>query len=197
MPLVPPGRRFYSQAMRRALALAAACTFLVTACTAGHSRPAADSQTSPGSGAAPSPSGPAPVPGATYAAGGCGRTPLLLGAAPGWAASANPPPIRYALADRGEVAGFLFGYPLVAPASATESDKVLWVVDSVRAGPLRVTGHPLGAARPVVSSSWPANSEPGEIYPSLISVPSPGCWRFTLAWPGHTDTVDLRCVSRR
>ena len=98
------------------------------------------------------------MPGATYAAGGCGSTPLLLGSAPTWAASANPPPLRYALADQGEVAGFLFGYPMVAPASAADSDKVLWVVDSPRGGPLRVTGHPAGAAKPVVSSVWPPDS---------------------------------------
>jgi hypothetical protein len=60
-----------------------------------------------------------------------------------------------------------------------------------------VTGHPLGAAKPVVSSSWSADSEPGEIYPSQITVPSPGCWRFTLAWPGHSDTVDLGYIAHR
>jgi len=179
--------------MRRALALAAACAFLVAACTASHPH----AQASSGSGTAASTSGPAPVPGATYAAGGCGSTPLLLGSAPTWAASANPPPLRYALADQGEVAGFLFGYPLMAPASAADSDKVLWVVDSPRGGTLRVTGHPVGAAKPVVSSVWPPDSGPGEIYPSQIEVPSPGCWRFTLAWPGHSDTVDLRYIGHR
>ena len=40
-------------------------------------------------------------------------------------------------------------------------------------------------------------SEPGEIYPSEIVVPSPGCWHFTLSWNGHTDTVDLWYVRHR
>jgi len=38
---------------------------------------------------------------------------------------------------------------------------------------------------------------PPPIYPSEIVVPSPGCWRFTLSWNGHTDTLDLRYVRHR
>src|SRR5215831_17802499 len=80
-------------------------------------------------------------------------TRLLRGAAPAWASAANPPPIRYALAERGQVAGFLFGYPLMAGNPRPYSDKIFWVVAHPRDGlPLRLTGHPLGAATPVVSS---------------------------------------------
>ena len=144
------------------------------------------------------PTGPPPVPGAEYTSGGCGATWLLRGAAPGWASSANPPPIRYALAQRGQAAGFLFGYPLMAGNPQPYSDKILWVVATSRGGqPLRLTGHPVGAAAPVVSSTRPADSAPGEIYPSEIVVPSPGCWRFTLSWNGHTDTLDLWYVRHR
>ena len=96
------------------------------------------------------------------------------------------------------MAGFLFGYPLMAGNPQPYADKVLWVVASPRDGmPLRLTGHPLDAAAPVVSSTWPADSSPGEIYPSEIEVPSPGCWQFTLSWNGHTDTVDLWYVRHR
>lgn len=27
--------------------------------------------------------------------------------------------------------------------------------------------------------------------PSIIDMPTAGCWQFTLRWSGHTDTVDL------
>jgi len=181
----------------------AACAVLVAACTAGRTPSAAtragpSAQANSRSGQAGLPAGPPPVRGAAYAGGGCGATPLLAGAAPGWASAAHPPPIRYALAERGQAAGFLFGYPLMAGNPQPYSDKILWVVASPRDGmPLRLTGHPLGAAAPVVSSEWPADSAPGEIYPSEIIVPSPGCWQFTLSWNGHTDTVDLRYVRRR
>jgi len=92
----------------------------------------------------------------------------------------------------------LFGYPLMAGNPQPYSDKVLWVVASPRDGqPLRLTGHPLDADTPVVSSTWSADSAPGEIYPSEIVAPSAGCWQFTLSWNGHTDTVDLWYVKHR
>ena len=193
----------YSHGMTRVASLVvAACAVLITACTAGHAPLAAGTGTPAqrnGSAAqAGRPASPPPVQGAAYASGGCGATPLLLGSAPRWASSANPPPIRYALAERGQAAGFLFGYPLMAGNPQPFSDKILWIVASPRGGmPLRLTGHPLHAARPVVSSTWPADSTPGEIYPSEIEVPAPGCWQFTLSWNGHTDTIDLWYVRHR
>jgi|SRR5450755_337834 hypothetical protein len=189
--------------MPRAVALAAvACALAATACTAAHHRPmtagVGASAAPAGRAAASRPASPPAVRGATYIGGGCGATRLLIGMAPGWASSARPPPIRYALGERGGVAGFLFGYPLMARNPAPYSDKILWVVGSSRDGlPLRITGHPLGAARPVVSSTWPADSSPGEIYPSEVVVPTPGCWQFTLAWHGHSDAVDLLYVRHR
>jgi len=146
----------------------------------------------------PQRSGPPPVPGANYAAGGCGPRPLLSGARPAWTASARPPPLIYVLGRHEQVAGFLFGFPLMAGHPEPFSDKILWVVRSDRHGaPIRLTGHPLNAATPVVRSSWSAGSSPGNIYPSDIEVPAPGCWRFTLAWYRHTDTVDLWYVRHR
>jgi len=197
-------RERYSHRMAwAAILVVAACALFATACTAGHPAPAQTGvgtpapATSPGAHANVS-TGPPPVRGAAYTSGGCGATPLLRGPAPGWASTANPPPIRYALAERGQVAGFLFGYPLMAANPQPYSDKILWVVASSRDGlPLRLTGHPLDAATPVVSSTWPADSGPGEIYPSEIVAPSPGCWQFTLSWSGHTDTVDLWYVKHR
>lgn len=142
--------------------------------------------------------GPPPVPGANYAAGGCGPRPLLSGVLPPWTASARPPAMIYVLGRHQQVAGFLFGFPLMAGHPEPFTDKILWVVRSDRHGaPLRLTGHPLNAATPVVRSSWSAGSSPGNIYPSDIEVPAPGCWRFTLAWHRHTDTVDLWYVAHR
>ena len=192
----------YSHGMARVASLvAAACAVLLAACTAGGTlpptgtgTPAQRNSSIAQAGRTASP----PVQGAAYASGGCGATPLLLGPAPRWASSANPSPIRYALAKREQVAGFLFGYPLMAGNPQPFSDKILWVVASPRDGmPLRLTGHPLNAVKPVVSSTWPADSTPGEIYPSEIEVTAPGCWQFTLSWNGHTDTIDLWYVRHR
>jgi hypothetical protein len=138
------------------------------------------------------------VKGATYATGGCGPRPLLSGARPPWTASANAPAMIYVLGKNRQVAGFLFGFPLMAGHPHPYTDKILWVVRPPRGHqPLQLAGHPLHAAGPVIRSSWPADSSPGPIYPSDIEVPTPGCWQFTLTWQGHTDTVDLWYVRHR
>jgi hypothetical protein len=88
-------------------------------------------------------------------------------------------------------AGFLFGYPL--KAGRPEGNKILWVVGLPRNGSsLDVTGHPLNAVSPSIHLTFPANSNPGEIYPSGVNVPKPGCWRFDLAWDGHKTSIDLK-----
>ena len=157
--------------LRYVAVLATGCGLLAAACTSGRHTPV------------PPPSG-------------CDATRIRVGAAPHWAATANPPHIPYALAARGRAAGFLFGNPLRAGDPAHKANKILWIVASPRDGkPLRLSAHPVGATAPVVTSTWPANSEPGEIYPSIINVPAPGCWHFTLSWNGHSDTVDLRYIS--
>jgi len=187
---------------------AVAAVLAVTACSAARpahrappapSRPAtATAAPAPAPPAVPRPSEPPPVPGANYVTGGCGPRPLLRGDVPSWTASANPPALVYVLGRHQQIAGFLFGFPLMAGHPEPFADKILWVVRSNRHGaPLRLTGHPLNAATPVVRSSWPANSSPGNIYPSDIEVPSPGCWRFTLTWHRHADTVDLWYVRHR
>lgn len=183
--------------MRRLLALAAAAAVTAVAgCTTTTTSGTAQQRPGP-SGAARGASAAGPA--------GCGATTLSRGRPPawtnpGWANSANtaPPPIVHAVSAKGEVAGFLFSYPLMAGNPVPYSDKILWVVRLPRDGqPLTVTGHPLGAPRPAVSTVWAADSQPGEIYPSEIQVPRPGCWTFTVAWNGHSDTLDLPYVAHR
>jgi hypothetical protein len=96
------------------------------------------------------------------------------------------------VSTHGDVAGFLFGDPLRSGHPNNPTNKILWVVKQPRNGrPLYVTGHPLDAASPLTHDTQPADSSPGEIYPSIIDEPTAGCWQMTLAWNGHTDTVDL------
>ena len=57
-----------------------------------------------------------------------------------------------------------------------------------------LTGRPPAGQAPPVTLDWAADSFPGEIYPSTVDVPVPGCWQFTAEWNGHTATVDLRYV---
>jgi hypothetical protein len=101
--------------------------------------------------------------------------------------------VRYAVSAGGNVVGVLFGYRLRAGRPENPANKILWIVRQPRRGqPLHIRAQPVGFSARDVSMSWPANSSPGEIYPSIDNVPLAGCWRFTLRWAGHTDLVALR-----
>jgi hypothetical protein len=84
------------------------------------------------------------------------------------------------------------GYIFSSLTAGPPDNKILWYVRFPREGkPLMAEGHPLGASQPVARFSQPANSGPGEIYPSGPVVPTAGCWHFTLTWNGNSAAVDL------
>lgn len=141
---------------------------------------------------------PSPTPSASVVSAGCGSTAVVFGGIPKWLDDAgghnNPGYLPYVIAHPQIAAGFIFSYPL--KASQTEHpNKILWVVRSSRNGaPLLIDGHPLGATSPSVHDERPANSGPGEIYPSGTDVPSAGCWQFDLHWGPNHAQVELNYV---
>lgn len=138
-----------------------------------------------------------PAPSAiVVAGGGCGKTAVDKGGEPAWlthaGANNNPKDVPYVIADPPIAAGFLFGYPLRSGTPSNPSNKILWVVDRPREGnQLAVSGHPRDAATPTTHATFPADSGPGEIYPSEVDVPSAGCWHFDLTWGANHTSVDL------
>jgi hypothetical protein len=134
----------------------------------------------------------APTATATATDGGCGSTTVFIGGIPATlnrAAGDNAPSgVPYAVAHPASAAGFIFGYPLHTPSSG---NKILWVVGARRTGDLVIDGVPLGKSAPAVHYSFPANSGPGEIYPSGVDVPQPGCWAFTLRFAGQVTQIEL------
>jgi hypothetical protein len=142
-------------------------------------------------------SGPSPnaVPtGASAVAGGCASTPLYRGASPAWTRNdGGPTSLLQATAHKGRAAAFIFGNPLRAGHPQNPDNKILWVVRLPREGSeLTISGHPVGASAPTVTLTESANAGPGEIYPSIVDVPKPGCWQFALGWNGHEDTIELK-----
>jgi hypothetical protein len=138
------------------------------------------------------------TPGPTPVAGGCGATSLHRGTLPGWAepsysaSGSRSTPWPYGVARNGTAVAVVFGFPLRAGTPANRTNKVLWIVRLPRNGsPLTVTARPMRGAGPSVHASWPADSGPGEIYPSYLNVPHAGCWRVTLSWAHHSDSIDL------
>jgi hypothetical protein len=128
--------------------------------------------------------------GAHEAGGGCGQTPVYTGGElPEWA-TVNAPRLPYVVGRPGTVIGYLFPPRLTAGDIA--SNKILWYVATPRDGQaLLAAGHPLDAATPIARFTKAADSFPGEIYPSGPTVPSAGCWRFTLTWLGGAERADV------
>lgn len=121
---------------------------------------------------------------------------MVRGGVPAWVdvagAQNNPDGLPYVVAIPPSAAGFIFGYPLRAGHPQSPTNKILWVVGLPRNGsPLEVSGRPLNATTPSIHQTQLADSGPGEIYPSIIDVPKPGCWRFDLSWAGNHTAVDL------
>lgn len=165
-------------------------TTLLVGCSTSSSISARPPTASPNASPAPSAQAAHIVPG------GCGSTPLVSGGIPSWLDDAgahnNPTGLPYVVASPVHAAGFVFGYPLSAGHRQDPSNKILWVVGVPRAGSsLEITGHPLNALTPSVHVTQPANSTPGEIYPTIVDVPKAGCWHFDLAWSGNKTSVDL------
>jgi hypothetical protein len=131
-----------------------------------------------------------PPPGSATLGGGCGATEVYQrGVLPDWANVNAPTYLPYVVAAPGLAVGYLFNSPLRA---TPDGNKILWYVGTPRDGfALDATGHPLGAAEPIATFSKVADSGPGEIYPSGVTVPAPGCWHFTLTWHGGDQHADV------
>ena len=90
------------------------------------------------------------------------------------------------MGERGEIVAALFGHPLTASRSDGVSNKILWVskVMAYPPGDLVIEARLDGTK---VIETRRVQGGPG---PSIIDLPR-GCWRLTLTWPEHTDTMGL------
>ena len=128
----------------------------------------------------------------------CVEAPIRRDARPSWTASASiPPTIPFSLGSGDPAAAFFFNYPLRAGHPTNPSNKVLWVVEAPRNNqPLVIVAQQMSPAGQTVDFHWEANAGPGEIYPSTIDLPSPGCWRLVLRWGPHRATIDMQVRPR-
>jgi hypothetical protein len=191
-----------SRMKRLAVAVVVLVGLVAVSCTSGGTatRTKASPPTipPPASGAAaPTPDIP---PDARAVAGGCGATVAYRGAIPAWLNEATgnnaPDGLPYVIAAPAMAAGFIFGNPLRAGHPANPANKILWVVRTPREGAaLQITVRPVAAAAPVLHQQVPANSGPGEIYPSVVDVPTAGCWHVALRWRTGAAELDLRYVA--
>jgi hypothetical protein len=109
---------------------------------------------------------------------------------PDWARTgfSDPQPVMPFVRSRsGNVVAILFANPLHSPPSPDISNKVLWVWHQLPADvpDIRMTAR-LNGNGPAFTKGLPSPAGP-----SYVDLPSPGCWRVTLTWPGGSDTLDL------
>jgi hypothetical protein len=160
-------------------AIAAGCTSITPTRTASSSARSA-TPTSPSPSAQPSP-----------IAGGCEVTQVYAGPGPDAARGLSGNPWAEASpADSGVIAYFFRPPPdllVVHPASEEAKNKILWIVHGSATGDLTVRAHPDGAASPVVKFTVPG----GGGYPSLINLPSLGCWHLDVSVGSVAAGLDL------
>jgi hypothetical protein len=154
--------------------------------------PDAAAPASPAAAGSPAAAAPAASRAQEQAPGGCGATPVRSGALPAWTESAHPPQIPWVMSQEGNLVGVIFAQPLMAPGAQTgPQNKILWIVREPRNdSDLVLTMRPVGGGDPITVTE-PAGSGPGEIYPSGVDVPTPGCWQVAAEWDGHRATLGL------
>ncbi len=121
------------------------------------------------------------------------RVPLRV--LPIWARlgfSGSKPRMPYVLGQDGKIAAIQFADPLFSPPSMRYSNKILWV--SRRPYPpgsdLQISAQELVGNTPV--GPLVHRTVPGGPGPSIIDLPSAGCWQLELRWSGRSDRLDLR-----
>ena len=121
-------------------------------------------------------------------------------ALPIWARSGFSNPrerIAHVLGGSRNITGILFANPLLAPPPRDHTNKILWV-SRVAANPgsdLRISAQQMIGSKRIGSPV--ARRVTGGPGPSTINLPSPGCWRLTLRWSGHVDSLDLHYAANR
>jgi hypothetical protein len=103
----------------------------------------------------------------------------------------------YVLGKSAKIAAILFGNPLQSPPAEDHNNKILWVshAPSVPGSDLRISAQRMAGPMPLGAPV--ARSVMGSPGPSIINLPSAGCWRLTLRWSGRVDTLDLRYIAGR
>jgi hypothetical protein len=85
--------------------------------------------------------------------------------------------------------------PFRSPPPVDRHNKILWVLNrpghAADTADLLITAS-LNNSEMVVHRRVEGHLTPGRSRPSIIDVPEPGCWTFSLSWGGERDTVSVR-----
>ncbi|HEX7473930.1 MAG TPA: hypothetical protein VF323_12675 [Candidatus Limnocylindrales bacterium] len=126
--------------------------------------------------------------------GGCGTTQFFSGQGPDSSLGLAGNPWARAQPDAAGFVAYTWTEPpalIVASGPQDPGTKVLWVNTVAPRGHLAITAHPRDAATPAIVFDFPPASAPDGNYPSMIHLPTPGCWRLELTLGASHATIDL------
>jgi hypothetical protein len=126
----------------------------------------------------------ASVPGWRNTGAGCGGTAVGTGPGlPSWA-EVGGGGIPGAVGRPPEVIGVMFATELVAKGERPDgsTNKILWLTGApISSSQLMLRAQPADAATPVVNLRV-ARVAGYQQFPSIIDLPTPGCWRINISW---------------
>lgn len=109
---------------------------------------------------------------------------ISTAALPTWARSGFSPAglhTPHVFSANGEIVGILFGQ-LRAHQPAGTNNKILWVAKN-GPGTLHITAQLEGTDTKATRTV--------DLGPSIVDLPTAGCWQMRLTWPGHSNTIAL------
>lgn len=130
------------------------------------------------------------------------RSSMHVGVLPVWARAgfSDPRPrVDHVLGRRDRIAAILFGTgnDLDSPPATGHNNKILWVSRGrTRAGSRLTIQAQLMRGTERVGAAV-TRTVPGGPGPSIVNLPTAGCWRLTLRWSGWTDQLDLTYLHPR
>jgi hypothetical protein len=90
---------------------------------------------------------------------------------------------------------FVWPKPLRSPPLPNRHNKILWQLQrpgrAADAADLLISASLNGSAT-VVHRRVEGHLTPGSTRPSIVDVPEPGCWTFSLTWGRERDVVSVR-----
>jgi hypothetical protein len=96
--------------------------------------------------------------------------------------------VPHVFSERGDLIAVLFNYPPTSSTKPGEGTKILWKsrLPQEPAQPLRIEATLDGSTTTVTREIS------GGAGPSLVQLPTAGCWRLALSWSGHQDRMTLQ-----
>jgi hypothetical protein len=130
------------------------------------------------------------VPGWRNTGAGCGGTAVGTGPGlPSWA-DVGEGGIPWAVGRPPEVVGVMFARELVAKGERPDgsTNKILWLTRApISSSQLTVRAQPADATTPV-TNLLVARVLGYQQFPSIVDLPTPGCWRINISWgAGSTE----------